>query len=117
MFVGGALAHFHVLSAESRKYFRNAIPMSGTTENHWAWYEHKSQLEISYRMANELGEPKEKLNELIEFLMSASAEDLSKYSTIDISDNVFAMPFAPVVESEASSRIHHSFTLFHFDHY
>lgn len=74
--------------------------MSGTADNHWASSDHSIHLELAHRIASDLGEPKENLDELIKFLTSASAKDLSENSTIEVTDNVFTIPFSPVIESE-----------------
>lgn len=90
--------------------------MSGTAGNHWAFSEQNNHLELAYRIANELGEPKENLDDLIKFLTSASAKELSKYSTCDLSDNIFNIPTGPVVESKVSSGTHHACISFFYQY-
>lgn len=75
--------------------------MSGTALNVWAIFEGKDQLELAYNISKDiLGEPKENIDELITFLKSAPADKLVVYSTDDILDNIFTIPFAPITESE-----------------
>lgn len=74
--------------------------MSGTTENLWAMFEDNDHLELAYKIAKDLGQPKESLDELTAFLQTAPADKLTVFSTIDTVDNIFTIPFGPVVESE-----------------
>lgn len=74
--------------------------MSGTTENLWAMFEGKDHSERAHKIANDLGQPKESLDELIAFLQTAPADKLTAYSTIDTVDNLFTIPFGPMVESK-----------------
>lgn len=98
---GGSSVHFHVLSAESRKCFRNAIAMSGVIDNYWAMSETNDHLELAHEIASDFGEPKKTDEELVEFLKSAPADKLSEYGTVVVSSILFKFPFGPVIESES----------------
>ncbi|XP_055308325.1 esterase B1-like [Sitodiplosis mosellana] len=95
---GGASVHFHILSAESRKYFRNAIPMSGVIDNYWAMSEKNDHVELAYKIAKDFGEPKDTYDELVNFLMSAPADKLSEYSLLVVPNILFEIAFTPVIE-------------------
>lgn len=95
---GGALTHFHVLSAESRKYFRNAIAMSGTVNNYWALSK-DDHLKRAFKIAEQLGEPKKTHDELIALLKTVPAEKLHSFAVIEDINNIFStIPLSPVVE-------------------
>lgn len=100
---GGASTHFHMLSEESRKYFRNAIPMSGSVENMWALYEKSDHLKLAYKIAENYGEPKHTFDELVEFLKSVPASKISKNASSSISMRTGKLEIAPVIESEFES--------------
>ncbi|XP_055303123.1 carboxylic ester hydrolase-like [Sitodiplosis mosellana] len=95
---GGASIHFHILSAESRKYFHNAIPMSGVADHYWAMSEHNDHVELAYKIARDLGEPKSTHDELIAFLKSAPAEKLDQYSTVAVPNVLVEIVFTPLIE-------------------
>lgn len=99
LFTGGASVHFHIVSAESKKHFRNAIPMSGVISNYWAISEN-DHLELAHKIAAELDEPKKTYEELVTFLKATPADKLSEYSTVVASNTIFEIPFAPVIESK-----------------
>lgn len=110
---GGSSVHFHILSSESQKYFRNAIPMSGVIGNYWAMSEENDHLELAHKIARDLGEPKNSFEELVAFLKSTPADKLSEYSTIVGSNILFEIPFTPVIESKFPFPIKHFFNIFH----
>lgn len=89
-----------MLSAESRKYFHNAISMSGVVDNHWAWSENNNHLEIAHKMAKEFNEPQNTTDELIAFLKTISAEKFNAYSKIITLTQLIDVPFKPVIESK-----------------
>lgn len=96
---GGASTHFQILSAESRKYFRNAIPMSGSTEAWWA-LSNDDHLQRAFNIAKELGEPKETKEQLIAFLKDVPADKLGPLAPIQTKESVlFELPLAPIIES------------------
>ena len=99
---GGALTHFQVLSSESRKYFRNAVIMSGSAVNHWGLsnYDH---LKHAFKIAHDLGQRIMDQHKLVEFLKTISAEKFTPFADIDIRKNVLhQIPIAPIVESKYS---------------
>ncbi|XP_055310975.1 juvenile hormone esterase-like [Sitodiplosis mosellana] len=95
---GGASVHLHVLSAESRKYFRNAIIMSGVVDNYWAMSDNNDHVELAYQMARELDEPKDTIEELVAFLKSAPPNKLSQNINIAETKLRLPLPFTPVIE-------------------
>lgn len=101
---GAASAHFHVLSSESRKYFRNAALLSGTAENSWAIYEGKDHLELVHKIANQLSgkKPNRTLEELIKFMETVPAEKIVDFASI--MKKTKSATYIPVIESELSSN-------------
>lgn len=98
---GGAMTHFQILSSESRKYFRNAILLSGTAENFWAFAGVKNHVSLAYQIAEDLGEPKKSLDELIKLLKSVPADRIVQYgSTIKLYRRTSIPVFAPIIESK-----------------
>lgn len=96
---GGSSVHLHVLSAESRKYFRSAIPMSGTAYNYWSLSD-ENHLEHAHNIAKELGEPKKSDDELVEFFKKVPADKIRNYGKLNLlSQSLLAIPIAPIVES------------------
>lgn len=97
---GAASCNYHIVSAESRKYFQNAIPMSGSIENYWAMSPHKDPLEQAFQIARDLGKPQHSYEDLVAFLKAESADTLNRFSTIGFQKNALLhVEFGPVVES------------------
>lgn len=96
---GSASTSLHMLSSESRKFFRNAIPMSGSPDNLWALSDKDNYLPTAYKIANDLGEPKKSFEELVEFLKSVPA---ARFAEFDVSEEgrILNPKFRPIVESE-----------------
>lgn len=88
-----------MFSAESRKYFRNAFPMSGTIHNYFALSEENNQLERAFEIAKDLGEPKTSVEQLIAFLKNAPLKELVNYSICRPSNGLLFCEFLPVIES------------------
>ncbi|XP_031624710.1 esterase B1-like isoform X2 [Contarinia nasturtii] len=101
---GGVSVHFHILSTESKKLFRNAILMSGVIGAYWAMSENNHHLEIVRKIAIDLNEPKETYEELLTFLKSAPADKLKEYSTIKAPNGIAIFSFAPVVERKDAKQ-------------
>lgn len=102
LFAGAASVNYHILSAESRKYFRNAIPMSGSVENYWALYEEKDYLRYASVIANDLGEPQSTYDKLVETLKTIPTEKLHQLSYVSAYDPLFVIKLGPVIESTYS---------------
>lgn len=101
--IGAALTHFQVLSAESRKYFRNAIILSGSAENLWAISD-DDHLKRAFNMAQELGETITDHQELVEFLKTVAPEKLYRFADGEKIRNVLPyFPIAPIIESVCDS--------------
>ncbi|XP_055308597.1 esterase B1-like [Sitodiplosis mosellana] len=120
---GGASIHFHMLSTESRKYFNNAISMSGVVDNYWALSESNNHLEIAHKIANDFDGPKNSTDELIAFLKTIPADEFISYSHLITSTRLIDIPFKPIIErSDAiepfmieSLEIMYDTTTFDFD--
>lgn len=97
--LGGASTHFHILSPESRKYFRNALAMSGAIYDYFAMSEENSHVNAAYEIAKEMGQPQSTLEQLITFLKNATVDDLTKYSTCNPFYGLAFCEFLPVIES------------------
>lgn len=97
MFIGGLATNHQILSAESQKYFRNAIVMSGSVLKFASMATVENHLSHTYKMAEEFGEPKESIEDLVEFLKTISAKKLNDYA--QISHTHTSILYAPVVES------------------
>ncbi|XP_031621275.1 acetylcholinesterase 1-like [Contarinia nasturtii] len=95
---GGVSTHFHVLSSESRKYFHNAIIMSGTAQSPWALSNEKNHISVANHIAEELGNTTNSMDELIDFLKSAPADKLASYIYLDDFIAINRFKFAPVIE-------------------
>lgn len=79
---GATMTHLHMLSNESRQYFSNAVLLSGSAENFWAFSEKNDHTDLVYEIANDLGKPKHSFVDLVEFLKTVPAEDIIDYGTI-----------------------------------
>lgn len=77
---GAASVHFQVLSAESRKYFQNAIMLSGTAFDYWAMSDDNDYFDIPYKVAEYLGKPTTQSDELVEILQSETPENLMEFT-------------------------------------
>lgn len=97
--LGGASTHFHILSSESRKYFRNALAMSGAIYDYFALSEENSHVNAANEIAKEMGQPQFTSEQLIKFLKSANVNDLTKYSTCNPLNALIFCEFLPVIES------------------
>lgn len=104
---GGAITHFQVLSGESRKLFRNAVIMSGCAENKWA-LTNDDHVKRAFSIAEELGQPLTKHDELVAFLKTVPAEQLVPFAGMDLANHVVSkLPVAPIVESMCDSMNFH----------
>lgn len=100
-FAGGASVHFQILSAESRKYFRNAIVMSGTADNFWAMSIEENHLKLAHQMAEDLNKTVNSFDELVSFLKEVPIDDIHIYALIlNLKNDVFQNKVAPVIESK-----------------
>lgn len=97
---GAASINYHILSTESRKYFRNAILMSGSVGNPWAIPSQHDHVKMAFEIAEKLDTPQKSYDELITFLKTTSAASLNQFSTINILNAVqFSIVFGPTIES------------------
>lgn len=112
--VGGGAVNLHILSDESRKYFHNAILMSGSAGNVWALSKETNHLKLAYEIAaNELNRTLKSFDELVEFFKTVPAFNLHQYLIQDKVDDFFEIVFAPVIESQNTHR-HTSQIVFYF---
>lgn len=109
---GGASTHFQTLSSESRKYFRNAIIMSGSAENYWTYSSHSSHLDLTIEMASDLGEEHPPFDRLVELLQSAPADELTEYGSVsNLVSRTFSLMYAPLIERKWKWQSHHLFAM------
>lgn len=102
-FSGGASVHFQILSPESRKYFRNAIVMSGSVGNPWALIGKKDHLKNVFNIAKKLGKPQKSYDELVKFLKATPADVFNQFSVLVPEDPVkLKLAFGPIVERTIS---------------
>lgn len=92
--------NFHILSAESRKYFHNAIAISGASENFWAMSIEENHVEFAYNMAEELNKTINSFDELVNFLKEVPIENIHWFMLTRENHDVFQIKFAPVIESK-----------------
>lgn len=90
---GGASTHLQVLSIESQKYFNNAIALSGTSENSFAFNNESNLISLAYKVANGHGKLKNSTDDLIEYYKTATVKEL-----MDTSDLLITR-FLPTIES------------------
>lgn len=97
--LGGASTHLQVLSSESRKYFHNAIAMSGSAENFLSYGDENYIISSAYNIAKELDEPKNSVQELIDFFKTVPAKDIVYYCLTPSDHKVSIKRFVPIIES------------------
>lgn len=110
-FAGGVQTHYQFLSRESQKYFNNAIVMSGTSMNFWAQCDENKIITLAYKIAEDLGGPKESPQDLIEFFKTVPSEKIVVYAIEKTSHRTISKDFAPIIESEFFSSSFASFKL------
>lgn len=103
---GGSSAHLHVLSAESRKYFRNAIAMSGSAVHFWAMTTAENHVNIAFEMAARFGQPQANVSDLVELLKSLPAKEFIEFTTTEwLQAGAFKFPICPLIESRLQSLL------------
>lgn len=102
---GGSSTHFHMLSSESRKYFRNAIPMSGTIDDTWAMSDERDHFALMQRIVKDFDESKETPEELIEVLKTVPFEKFVVYGALDFTPRTLKPELGPIIESKNSAMI------------
>lgn len=95
---GGASTHYHVLSKVSRKFFQNAIVLSGSTENVWAQSPYKNHVSLAHQIASDLGESKKSHEDLIAFFKTVPANKIQKYGAMTLSHQDFRISYGPIIE-------------------
>lgn len=94
-----------MLSEESRKYFHNAIPMSGVIDNFWAMSKENDHLVSLCNITEKIGEPKQTYEELVAFLKSISIERIKElFPKLEL-DQVLEFYWTPVIESMFNANI------------
>lgn len=94
--------NFHILSPETRKYFHNAIVMSGSSQNLWAMSFEENHLKLAHKMAKSLDKATNSTDELITFLKEVPIEDIQWFIISAVDNDVFVTRLAPVIESKIS---------------
>lgn len=97
--------NYHIFSAESRKYFKNAIVMSGSVHSPWALQATtKDHLKSAFEMAKQLGKPQKSYEDLVAFLKAAPADSFNQFCVVIPESPVkLTLSFGPVVESMINS--------------
>lgn len=99
--VGGGSTHLQAISAESRKYFRNAIAMSGSAVHFWSLSSIQNNIEYAFELASSWGKAPANLNELIDVLKTISADKFIEYSSLASKiGRIFEIPNGPVIEGK-----------------
>lgn len=74
--------------------------MSGTVYVPWALSKFPNHISQAYKIAEDLGEPKDSIESLIEFLQSVPADRIVKYGTaMSGFERTLDFTYAPVIES------------------
>lgn len=76
--------------------------MSGSVESHWALSEEYDTSQRAFQIAEELGEPKKTIDELVDFLQTVSAVKLKQYAVAYFhmkNDVLTTFTYEPVIES------------------
>ncbi|XP_049850043.1 esterase FE4-like [Schistocerca gregaria] len=99
---GGASIHYHVLSPLSKGLFKNAIAMSGSALNPWAFS--KNATDRAIRFANYLGYSGQNSSDLVDFLKTVDGRTLAQDSEKALSEedslSLFTCVWAPSVEPD-----------------
>lgn len=94
-FEGAFAVSFHVLNAESTKYFQRVIPMSGSAFNYNGYHagDHRC---LMFAVAKNFSNPVDNIQDLIAFLKKIPADQIEHYI-----QSVLPMPtfWAAVIES------------------
>lgn len=86
-----------MLSAESRKYFRNAIPMGGSAFAPWAMNIENDNFDYAIELAKTLTNSSQNIDRLIEAVVAAPTEDIVKFTEFDYTSRR-TVYFKPTVE-------------------
>ncbi|XP_046988683.1 venom carboxylesterase-6-like [Schistocerca americana] len=81
---GGASIHYHVVSPLSTGLFKNAIAMSGSSLNPWAFS--KNATDRAIRFAQYLGYTGKTSNDLVNFLKNVDPKDLVTNANVALSE-------------------------------
>lgn len=95
--LGASSAHLQMLSAESRRYFRNAILRSGSALHYWAMAPLQTHTELAFALASHWKRPQDNVAGLVDVLKSVSAKRFHSVSEVDF-DTTLSFIFAPVIE-------------------
>lgn len=95
IFSGGSSTHLQVLSIESQKYFKNAIAMSGASENYFTFLREDNIISLAYKIAKDLNKPHSSIEDLIKFYQNVPSKDI-----VNSSISVGTLNFSPIVESK-----------------
>lgn len=100
MFEGGASVHYQMLNDESRKYFKRAILMSGTSLNYFALSQEDNHTDRMHELARLSGESKIDDIDLEKFLQKVSPEKILEYtSKLEPFGRILETIWAPIVEN------------------
>lgn len=98
--------HYHLLSSESRKYFKRGICLSGSVFSYYASTSVRNHQSLVFEtFAKELNNQND-TNAILKFLKQAKVEDFFKLPIADeytIEHGPFARYFTPIVECNSLS--------------
>ncbi|XP_055312466.1 acetylcholinesterase-like [Sitodiplosis mosellana] len=100
---GSVSVQLHMLSEESRKYFRNGILSSGVIDNYWSFSKHSNHLHLAYEMAKQLDQPRDSFDDLVDFLEEVPANEISAYALSRrglLEKRTLMLDFTPTIERE-----------------
>lgn len=97
---GSVSTHFHVLSSESRKYFRNVICLSGSTDDFWAFNDNEDHWNVAKTIVKDFNAPQYSFIGIVEFIKSLPAEKINDYTDLmSFFGKTLKTVFGPVIES------------------
>lgn len=97
-FKGAFALSFHVMNAESTKYFQRVIPMSGSAFNYNAYHDGDHRC-LMFAIAKNASYPVDSTQDLIEFLKKIPADQIEQYIQSVFSFLPVPSFWAPVIES------------------
>lgn len=93
-----------MLSPESRKYFCNAIAMSGSALHDWAMTTVESHVDVAFEITAHWGRPQADMAGLVELLKALPAEQFADFNPTEwTQENILNLPIGPTIESRLNN--------------
>lgn len=99
IFEGSVSTHYQTLSAESRKYFRRSICMSGSAFLPYALSQKYNHLDRIYNLARILNKSIGNFDELVAFVNNVSATNIIEHTSQREFGRTLFTDWGPVIES------------------